>query len=181
MRSLMLDQFEAEHYRPSQGRTLIAGSRLYEGREDRRALYTPTAIGVDMLAGPGVDRVLNLEDKEAVKSLGMFDHIDCLSVLEHSKAPWKLAGNLQRMLKQGGTLYLSVPFIWRVHSYPNDYFRFTVEGARVLFENIWWRKLAYVTNKDIEPKALSRVYGDNDEDGEQVFYRCEVVGFGVRV
>ena len=180
MRSLIVEKFEAEFVKPKEGRTLITGSRLYPGREDRRSLYR-NALGVDMLSGPGVDKVLNLEDRQAVKALGLFDHVECLSVLEHSRAPWKMAGNVQRMMKHGASLYLSVPFIWRVHAYPNDYFRFTVEGIRSLFENIWWSQLVYATNKELDPKGLSRVYGDNDEDGNQVFHRCEVLGFGVRV
>ena len=125
-------QFEEQFVRPKPGRTLIVGSRVYEGREDRRPLFAD-AIGVDMLAGPGVDRVLNLEDP-LPSDLGQFDHVECISVLEHSKRPWKLAANLTRLMSMGATIYLAAPFIWRVHNFPNDYFRYTRYGLCYLLE-----------------------------------------------
>jgi hypothetical protein len=58
--------------------------------------------------------------------LGTFEHVDCLSVLEHSKRPWLLAANLERLMRPGATIYITVPFIFRkIHAYPDDYYRFT--------------------------------------------------------
>ncbi len=90
--------FERKFRRPKEGRTLIVGSHVYGGREDRRKLYKK-AVGVDMIAGPGVDVVADLEDTGSIMDLwtgdGPFDHVECRSVLEHSRRPWRLARNIE--------------------------------------------------------------------------------------
>lgn len=167
----LLGTFEAveRQCKPTPGRTLIVGSKLYEGRPDRRKLYADAA-GVDMLEGDGVDLVLNLEDP--LPDIGKFSHIECLSVLEHSARPWLLAANLESLLAEGGTMFLAAPFVWRVHAYPNDYFRYTPEGVRLLFPSIKWDVLETVatTPKPIAPHVK--------HDGHPYFARSEVVGFG---
>ena len=169
--------FERDYVRPRPGRTLIVGSKVYEGREDRRKRYA-NAVGVDMLAGEGVDMVVNLEQPLPAK-LGLFDHVECMSVLEHSRRPWKLAANLQRLMKPDATLHLTAPFVWRVHGYPDDYFRFTRQGIRSLFEHIGWVRMSYahVTLKNNDLLRSIEV----PETGYHPYYaRTEVVGFGVK-
>lgn len=166
--------FESQHVRPAAGRALIVGSRLYGKREDRRARY-PQALGVDMIEGPGVDLVQDLE--EELPDLGQFAHIDCLSVLEHSRRPWLLASNLERLMQPDGTIYVTVPFVWRFHDYPGDLWRFTHEGVEELFPGIRWEALAYASNKlssDAYLKAETIV-------GHHYFPKTEVVGFGRRI
>lgn len=178
------EKFEAKFRRPKPGRTLIVGSRIYPTRQDRRKLY-PDAVGVDMLAGPGVDYVCNLEEPydwtrpgPASKMVDGFDHIECISVLEHSRRPWLLAANLERLMTPGATLHLSVPFVWRVHSYPSDYWRFTVEAVRELFPSIQWAALRYVTERRIEkPQAPTQGVVS---DAQTFFARSEVIGFGMK-
>ena len=173
----LVAKFERLHVKPAAGRTLIVGSRLYGQRDDRRACY-PNAVGVDMLPGPGVDIVANLESASEAQALGQFDHIECLSVLEHSRAPWKMAANLEGLLRTGGTFYLSVPFIWRPHGYPDDYWRFTMSGVVELFPRIGWASLMYAHTK-LTPKNLV-AYGGEDESGCPLMPRTQVLGFGAR-
>jgi SAM-dependent methyltransferase len=163
-----------------EGRVLVAGSKVYglkAAREDRRGLYAShEAVGVDMLEGEGVDRVLDLEEPPP-EDLGMFSHIDCMSVLEHSRRPWLLAANLERLLLPGGTLFVSVPFVWRIHAYPDDYWRFTLHGVQQLFPSIEWEQLAYVHahGVSIASKIPSIVH-----QGHAYFGRTEACGFGVK-
>lgn len=63
-----------------------------------------------------------------------FDAVFSLSVLEHVKDPFKSAHELVRVLKPGGTIYLSVPFLQPVHAYPHHYFNMTSQGLRTLVE-----------------------------------------------
>lgn len=170
-----LCDFERRYVRPAPGRTLIVGSKLYDGRDDRRKLY-PDAVGVDMLPGDGVDVVHNLEEPPP-KTLGKFSHVECWSVLEHSRKPWRLAANLQRLMLPGGTLYLTVPFVWRVHGYPNDYFRFTKEGVKALFEQINWGWL-YLAHEELKKNDL--VPALDSQTGHSYLARTEVLAFGVR-
>lgn len=172
----LVDKFESKFVRPRSGLALIVGSRLYGKREDRRKRYA-NAVGVDMLAGHGVDCVLNLEEP-LPEDIGQFAHIDCLSVLEHSRRPWLLAANLERLLVPGGTIYLTVPFVWRLHGYPSDYWRFTQRGVEELFPAITWKQLMYAHVK-LQPKALVPSRGEA-ENGCPLLPRTQVCGFGVR-
>jgi hypothetical protein len=172
-----VDDFEKRYVRPREGRTLIVGSRLYSGKEDRRQRFA-RAVGVDMQAGDGVDRVVNLED-DLPDDIGKFAHIECMSVLEHSRRPWLLAANLQRLLKRRGSIFLTVPFVWRFHAYDSDYYRFTAEGVRVLFPDVEWHALMYASNR-LRPDEYLKAEEIGPE-GHPFLPRCEVAGFGVKV
>jgi hypothetical protein len=133
-----------------------------------------------MRAGPGVDRVLDLEEPLPA-DLGQFAHVECISVLEHSRRPWLMAANIERLLVPGGTLhvgvpFVGVPFIWRPHQYPSDYWRMTVDGVRALFPGIEWRALMYGTSK-LHPQG--KLPGAK-LDGYPYYARCETYGFGVK-
>lgn len=167
-------EFYRNHVKPNAGRTLVVGSRVYPGRCDRRALFK-SAVGVDMLDGPGVDHVINMEGR-IPESLGTFDHIDCDSVVEHSRNPWKLAANIERLLNPGGTLFVSVPFVWRIHAYPDDYWRMTPEAVRLLFPKIEWVSLLLAN------EALSKgpVLASTKINDHAYMSRTETMGFGVK-
>lgn len=166
--------FETEFVRPKPGRSLVVGSRIYREREDRRRRY-PDAVGIDQSAGEGVDWVIDLE-KPLPPGIGTFEHVDCLSVLEHSKRPWLLAANLERLMRPGATLFVQAPFVWRTHLYPDDNFRFTPSGIRCLFPGLKWKKLSLV-NWRIEAgdKLSAQTF-----DGWPYFPRTEVCGFAVK-
>lgn len=172
----LVDLFESKYATPALGRALVVGSRVFSEREDRRQRYAD-AVGVDQQAGEGVDQVLDLE-APLPEGLGQFAHIDCLSVLEHSRRPWLLAANLERLLLPGGTLFLTAPFVWRVHAYPSDFWRFSKEGIRALFPGIAWHHMVYahesLKHNDMVP-AIHRVDG-----GIPFFARTEVLAFGER-
>jgi hypothetical protein len=172
--SSAFDRFEAEHVFPKEGRTLIVGSRLYMEKEDRRMRYGD-ALGVDMQDGPGVDRVLDLEEP-LPDDLGQFAHVECISVLEHSRRPWLMAANIERLLEDGGTLHVVAPFVWRPHGYPGDYYRYTVDGLRALFEGVEFMALMYA-NSALTPKNKipKRTAG-----GYIYMQRTEACGFGVK-
>jgi len=170
-----LVEYERRYVRPVPGRTLIVGSQIYAGKEDRRLRYEH-CLGVDMLAGPGVDRVLDLEET-LPDDLGLFVHIECMSVLEHSRRPWLLAANLERILVPGGSIFVAAPFCWRIHAYPSDYWRLTPEALAVIFPGIAWESLL-LAGVDVRngPKIpLIKV------DGHPYFARTESVGFGYRL
>lgn len=168
----MASVFERKFVMPAIGRTLVAGSYVVDAKEDRRLRY-PDAIGADMRAGPGVDLVLDLELEF---DIGRFAHIDCLSVLEHSRRPWLLAENLERALLPGGTLFVAAPFVWRVHNYPSDYFRFTIHGMMSLFKSIRWEATGYDNGQSVVNKPSSMKLG-----AIPFLSRCEACLFGVKV
>jgi SAM-dependent methyltransferase len=62
------------------------------------------------------------------------DVIICIEVLEHIPNPHEAVQELARLLKPGGSIYLSVPFSAREHQVPYDYFRYTSFGLEYLFK-----------------------------------------------
>lgn len=155
------------------GRTLVVGSHVYDKKPiDRRDLYRD-AVGVDMKAGNGVDFCHNLEDR-LPPEIGTFDHVDCVSTMEHCSRPWKMAETILAVMNPGATILLSVPFSWRVHGYPSDYYRFTIEAFDVLYPGIDWKSKGYFTAGQFR-KIANRV----DIDGKKYIERCEAIGYGV--
>lgn len=175
MRESSLAEFERLLVKPKPGRTLIVGSQVYRDKEDRRLRYSDV-VGMDMLPGPGVDVVIDLEEELPPEWCGQFDHVECMSVLEHSKRPWLLAANIERMMKPGATIFFSIPFIWRFHGYPNDHWRMTPEALLHVFPNIDWSARMFASCRlSSEHKVKAIKFGEHP-----YLSRTETVGFGVR-
>jgi len=124
------------------GPYLEVGSKDYGSTQDLRKLFAGRGkyFGIDAEDGPGVDMVLDLTEdfnKIDAKLQGRrFGTIFCLSVLEHCENPFKMAENMTHLLQENGRICLSVPFSWKIHAYPGDYWRFTPEGVKRLFPKI---------------------------------------------
>lgn len=59
-----------------------------------------------------------------------FDTILLLEVLEHVAEPERVLSEIQRVLKAGGVLLLSMPFLYPLHDAPHDYQRYTSPGLK---------------------------------------------------
>ena len=103
-------------------------------------------VGVDLEEGPGVDRVADLSGGTGGLPENHFALGICCSVLEHTPRPWVMAANITRLIAPGGMLYVSVPWVWSYHCYPDDYFRFSASGVRELFDGVDWRGAWYSTS-----------------------------------
>ena len=64
---------------------------------------------------------------------GVFDAAVSLAVLEHVRDPFACARELLRVVKPGGELVCSVPFLQPVHGYPDHYYNMTRTGLINLF------------------------------------------------
>lgn len=69
---------------------------------------------------------------------GRFDVVICEQVLEHVVDPNAAVANLRGLVRPGGHVIVTTPFLVRVHELANygmyDYWRFTPRGIRVLLE-----------------------------------------------
>ena len=63
-----------------------------------------------------------------------FDSVICNQVLEHVFNPDEFLGEIVRVLKPGGKLLLTVPFVWDEHEQPHDYARYSSFGLHRLLE-----------------------------------------------
>lgn len=61
------------------------------------------------------------------------DGIGCFAVLEHTRKPWLVVEEMQRMLKPGGRVFIDWPFLQPVHGYPSHYYNATREGLVAIF------------------------------------------------
>lgn len=70
---------------------------------------------------------------------GSFDGVLVLEVMEHVARPDEAVRQVQRVLRPGGKLVWSTPFLFPIHDEPHDFFRYTKYGlARMLdrFETV---------------------------------------------
>jgi SAM-dependent methyltransferase len=65
---------------------------------------------------------------------GSFDVIVCTEVLEHVPEPSVVLAELHRVLRDGGLLLVTVPFVWFLHEEPHDYYRYTPHGLKFLLD-----------------------------------------------
>lgn len=112
------------------------GTRQHDPRAwwvSNRDLATGSWLGVDFQPGPGVDYVADLESLPWAAD--SFSGAVVSEVLEHVRKPWRAASELHRVLRPGGIVLITVPFSFPVHSYPSDYYRYTLDGLRELFSD----------------------------------------------
>ncbi len=55
--------------------------------------------------------------------------------LEHCENPIKAVENIYNTLNKGNICLASVPFNFHIHDEPNDFFRFTEYGCKLIFKN----------------------------------------------
>jgi SAM-dependent methyltransferase len=83
----------------------------------------------------GVQYICSVTDMAPVPS-AMYDTVLCSEVLEHVAKPAAALAEIQRVLKPGGRLVLSVPFLGRLHEEPHDYYRFTRHALTELLSEV---------------------------------------------
>ena len=102
-----------------------------------------------------------------------FDAVICSELLEHVADPIAVLQEINRVLRQHGTLLICAPFLYRIHGDPYDYCRYTDQYwqkklAKIGFENIqirrhglFWsvwvdmiRELVYQLRKEGLPKLV---------------------------
>jgi len=84
----------------------------------------------------------------------------CMDLMEHVSDPFLVAKNIMDSLQPGSLFFITVPYSWPVHGYPNDYWRFTPEGLEELFKPM--NKLAmyalydtYVPPEELPAEAMA--------------------------
>lgn len=88
-------------------------------------------IGVDFVAGKGVDVVL--EDPYCLPFADQsVDVVVSSSCFEHSEMFWLLFLEIMRVLKTPGLFYLNAPSNGEVHRYPVDCWRFYPDSGKAL-------------------------------------------------
>ncbi|HET6966522.1 MAG TPA: class I SAM-dependent methyltransferase [Acidimicrobiales bacterium] len=108
---------------------------LGAGNQPYRPWYGSLAewcAAVDVAPSPGLS-ALSLATDVALRS-STFDTVVCTSVLEHVEDVESAVSEIVRLMKPGGRLLISVPFLYPTHEAPFDFWRTTHYGLRSLLE-----------------------------------------------
>jgi len=79
---------------------------------------------------PGCDFLLDVRDLSGV--IEKYDAVFAHSVFEHVDDVFRAGVECARVLRPGGLLLIGVPFRYRIHRAPLDFWRFTEFGLRYL-------------------------------------------------
>jgi SAM-dependent methyltransferase len=121
------------------------GSYQVEGQldyADLRSLFRGKEyVGCDMRPGPGVDRV---EDVSAISlGDGVAGTVLCIETFEHVFEVRRAFDEVYRILKPGGVFVITSPLNFRIHGYPDDYWRMTPNCLRRMLEPYGGRLSGY--------------------------------------
>ena len=81
-------------------------------------------FSMDIVPYPEVDLVCDLGESVPFKE-GTFDTVVMMNVLEHVYENVQLASAVASIVKPGGTIIITVPFLLKVHQAPFDFSRYT--------------------------------------------------------
>jgi SAM-dependent methyltransferase len=106
----------------------------YESLSDLRPYFPGRQyIGCDIRRGNGVDRIEDAHHLSfADASVGTLLEFE---LLEHLPDPRLAVSEAYRVLDEHGLLAISVPFTYRLHGFPSDYWRFTASGVYQLLSD----------------------------------------------
>lgn len=121
------------------------GSYQVEGQvdyADLRVLFPGKEyVGCDMRPGPGVDRV------EDVSDIGLPDGsvgtVLCIETFEHVFEVRRAFDEVYRVLEPGGLFVITTPLNFRIHGYPDDYWRITPNCLRRMLSGYQARITGY--------------------------------------
>jgi SAM-dependent methyltransferase len=103
------------------------GSMPYE------SLFARTGVcnayhGADVTPGPKVSIRIDPAAQRIEADDESYDVVVHFQVLEHVPRPEKLLEECYRVLRQGGQMICTIPFLFEYHAVPGDYHRWTDEG-----------------------------------------------------
>lgn len=117
--------------RYARGRTLDVGAGTAKYRSFIQK-HVDEYITSDLMPESGADII---EDASHMTSPNdTYDTILSFQVLEHVRDPQAVAAEMFRVLKPGGMVIATAPFLIQEHADPSDYHRYTRHGFRALFE-----------------------------------------------
>ena len=90
-------------------------------------------IGFDILQGSNVDVVGDAHQLSQYFEPQSCDVIFSMSVFEHLIMPWKVALEMNKVLKIGGQVMITSHHAWALHETPWDFWRFSDQAWRALF------------------------------------------------
>jgi SAM-dependent methyltransferase len=118
-----------------QGSVLDVGGRRTSNNVTNYILYQNNVIYLDKFSDDKRDLKVDLEKLNSRLDY-QFDNVFLINVLEHIYNFNNCLNNCYSFLRKGGNFFGSTPFMFRIHSSPNDFFRFTEQSLRKSLESV---------------------------------------------
>lgn len=113
--------------------------------------------------------ILDLPEYDLNKKLELeevYDVVFCLEVFEYLYNPFQAMKNLYKVLKPGGTLFVSFHFIYPHHGpWGMDYLRYTQWGVAKLLTEAGFQKWEWHSRPFKRPKAITEFYSGEHMKG----------------
>ena len=141
---------------------LEVGSRLHAPDAwwaNNRDLALGKWTGVDMQPGDGVDLVCDVCDLPADMN-GRFSAVLCSEALEHVARPWVALRALRDVLQPDGWIIVTTLTSFPLHAFPDDFWRFTESGLRLLLTDAGFRNVTTAGGGRVD-----YLLNDHGEDG----------------
>jgi hypothetical protein len=96
--------------------------------------------GIDMQAGHGVDQVVDIHTPPA-EWKGRFSGVLCSEVLEHVARPWLALPKIREIMQPDGWIVVTTLTSFPIHGFPDDYYRYTPSGLKLLLEDAGFKNV----------------------------------------
>lgn len=129
----LYDQFREFIYSKNHPSILDIGGRA-RSRVDRSQQFPDVRYDVlDIVPGENVDIVGDAHELTRYTNESFYDGIICVSVFEHLLMPWKVALEMNKVLKMGGLALIHTHQSIGMHDLPWDFFRFSSDCWPAIF------------------------------------------------
>ena len=112
-------------------------------------------VGVDIVKGPGVDKVCQVENLLEQFGEKKFDIVISTELLEHVRYWRKAVSNIKGICESSGTIILSTrSYGFPYHGFPHDFWRYEVADVRHIFSDC---DLLALESDRLEPGVLMKL------------------------
>ena len=139
--------WESVHNR-TEPTVLEIGSRARSGIVRRQMFRTDRYIGLDIVKGENVDVVGDAHFLSRYFSAESFDFVYSISTFEHLIMPWKVAIEMNSVMRTGGLALVQSHQAWPAHDEPWDYWRFSKWGWHGIFNRATGFEVVESVNAD---------------------------------
>jgi hypothetical protein len=155
-------------HRPARPTLLDIGGRARSGVQRSEHYPQCDVTTFDIVPDPGVDVVGDAHELSRHFPPASFDFATGVSVFEHLVMPWKVAIEINRVLKPGGVAFIFTHQTIGMHDMPWDFFRFSDASFSGLFNRHTGFEILHTNMSQfmhIVPRAWAERFRGSEEAG----------------